>query len=83
MDRDGGRAASSSQFQSRLKKGHTTKIYLTDSDVEAIADFVKDHEELYHKTNEHFKDKTRKECLWERFASRHNLSTSESVQDLV
>ena len=34
-----------------------TKIYLTVSDEEAIADFVKDHEELCNKTNEHFKDK--------------------------
>ena len=32
-------------------------------------DFIKDHEELYNKTNEHLKDKARKECLWERFAS--------------
>ena len=34
-------------------------------------DFVKDHKELYGKTNEHFKDKTRKECLWERFANSY------------
>ena len=27
-------------------------------------DFVKDHEELYDKINDHFKDKARKECLW-------------------
>ena len=32
-------------------------------------DFVKNNQELYDKTNEHFKDKARKECLWERFAS--------------
>ena len=32
-----------------------------DSDEEAIVDFLKDHGELY-KTNEHFKDKARKEC---------------------
>ena len=31
-------------------------------------DFVKDHEELYDKTNEHFKDKARKKCLRESFA---------------
>ena len=43
------------------KKGHMTNIYLTDSDEEAIVDLVKDHEELYDKTNEHFKDKARKE----------------------
>ena len=36
--------------ESRYKKGN---IYLTDSD-ETIVDFVKDHKELYHKTNEHF-----------------------------
>ena len=31
-----------------------TNIYLTDSDEEAIVDFVKDHQQLYGKTNEHF-----------------------------
>ena len=46
-----------------------TNIYLMDLDKEAIVDFVKDHEELYDKTNEHFKDKARKEC--------------QGVQDLV
>ena len=30
------------------------KNYLTDSDEEAIVDLVKDHEELYIKTNEHY-----------------------------
>ena len=39
--------------------------------------FVKGHEELYDKTNEHFKDKARKECLWERFAHSRNLSVNE------
>ena len=31
-------------------------------------------EGLYDKINEHFKDKARKECLWERFANSHKLS---------
>ena len=47
--------------QSRYKKGHMTNIYLTDLDEEAIVDYVKDHEELYDKTNEHFKDTARME----------------------
>ena len=51
-----------------------THIFLTHSDKEAIVDFMKDHEELYHKISEHFKDKTRKECLWERFANSRKLS---------
>ena len=34
---------------------------------------MKDHDELYDKTNEHFKDKTRKECLWEQFGNSHNV----------
>ena len=50
-----------------------TNIYLTDSD-ETIVDFVKDHEELYDKTSEHFKDNTRKEHVWERFANSRKLS---------
>ena len=33
-------------------------------------DCFKDQEELYNKSNEHFKDKAREECLLERFANR-------------
>ena len=48
---------------SARKKGHMANICLTDSDEEAIVDFVKDHGELYDKTNENLKDKARKDCL--------------------
>ena len=41
---------------------------------EVILDFVMDHEELYSKTHKKSKDKTTKDCLWERFTSSHNLS---------
>ena len=37
-------------------------------------DFVKDHNELHDKTSEHFKDKAKKEFLWEQFAKSHKLS---------
>ena len=40
-----------------------TNVYHTDSVEEDIVDFVKDHEELHNKTNEHFKDKVRKESV--------------------
>ena len=53
-----------------------TNIYLTDPDGEAIVDFVKDHEELYNKTNEHFKDKAKKECLWKQFTNSCKLSVN-------
>ena len=62
MDKEAGKKAGTSQLHSRHKKGHMTNIYLTDSDEEAIVGFVKDHE-LHDKTNEHFKDKSRKEWL--------------------
>ena len=52
-------------------------IYLIDSGEEAMVDFVKDHQELYDKTQEKFKDKAKKDCLWERFASSCNLSVKE------
>ena len=67
----GGEAVPS---QSQYRKGHMSNIYLTDSDEEAIVDFVKDHEELYDKINELFKDKARKECLWEQFTNSRKLS---------
>ena len=60
------------QSQSRYKKRHMTKMYLKDSDKEVIVDFVKDHEELYDKTNKLYKDKARK-----------LKPVCESVQDLV
>ena len=40
---------------------HMTNVYLTDSD----------------KTSEHFKDKARKESLWEEFARSRKLSVKE------
>ena len=41
-----------------------TNIYLTVLDEETIVVFVKDREELYDKTNEHFRGTERKKCLW-------------------
>ena len=70
MDTEGGGEVGTSQSQSRFKKGHMTSIYLTDSDEEAIVDFLKDHEELHDKIN----NKARKELLWERFTSSYKLS---------
>ena len=49
------------EFQSRCKKGHMINIYLKDSDEEAIVDFVRDHEDLYNKTNKLFQDTARKD----------------------
>ena len=74
MDTEGGQEVGRSQSHSRNKKGHMTNIYLMHSDEEAIVDSVKDHKELYDKTNKYFKDKARKECLWERFATSQKLS---------
>ena len=49
--------------QSRQKKGQMKSIFLSDLDEEAIMEFVKQHEELYDKTNDSFKDKQKKERL--------------------
>ena len=51
-------------------------IFLSDSDKEAIVEFVKQHKELYGKTNDKFKDKKRKEGLEERLAASRNLSVN-------
>ena len=42
---------------------------------------MKDHEELGNQTNELFKFKARKECLWERFTNSFILG--QGMQDLV
>ena len=63
-----------SQLHSRHKKQHMTNIYLTDLDEKAIVGLVKDLRDLYDKTNEHFEERTRKECLWERFTNSRNVS---------
>ena len=59
--------------QSRQKKGQMKSIFLSDLDEEAIVEFVKQHKELYDKTNDSFKDKQKKERLWEQLAATRNL----------
>ena len=51
------------RINSRCKKGQMKSIFLSDSDKEAIVKFVKQHEDLYDKTNDSFKDKQKKEGL--------------------
>ena len=51
-------------------------IFLSDSDEEAIMEFVKQHEEIYDKTNDSFKDMQKKERLWETLATTRNLPVS-------
>ena len=51
-------------------------IFLSSSDEEAIVELVKKHRELYNKTHDKFKDKLRKEGLWERLAASRNLSVN-------
>ena len=62
--------------QSRQKKGQMKSVFLSDSDEKAIEDFMKQHEELFDKTHEKFKDKQRKERLWETVAASWNLPVS-------
>ena len=59
--------------QSRQTKGQMKSIFLSDSDEEAIMEFLKQHEELYDKTNDSFKDKQKKERLWQQLAATRNL----------
>ena len=47
--------------QSSQKKGQMKSILVCGSDKEAIVEFVKQHKELYDKTNNIFKDKQKKE----------------------
>ena len=61
-------------MQPRQKKGQMKSIFLSDSDEEAIVDFVKQHEELFDKTHEKFKDKQRKErnsCSFREFTCQY------------
>ena len=59
--------------QSRQKKGQMKSIFLSDSDEEAIVEYVKQHEELFDQSNDSFKDKQKKERLWEQLAATRNL----------
>ena len=57
----------STVFLLRCKKGKMTNMYLTEANGELIGDKVKDHEELYDKTNNMFKNKARKDKIQDRF----------------
>ena len=62
--------------QSRQKKGQMKSIFLSDSDDEAIVDLMKQYEELFDKTHAKFKDRQRKERLWETVSAYRNLPVS-------
>ena len=51
-------------------------IFLSDSDEEAMVDFMKQHEELFNKTHAKFKEKHRKEGLWKTVAASRNFIVS-------
>ena len=81
-EKEVGGEAGTSQSHSRYKKGYMTNIYLTDLDKEIIVDFMKDHEELCDKTNDHFKDKARKACLCERVANSQTCLSRYATRGL-
>ena len=64
--------------QSRQKKGKMKSIFLSDSDEEAIGEFIKQHEELYNKTCAKLKEMQRKEGLWERLDSMYQIWLAHS-----
>ena len=64
--------------QSRQKKGQMKSIFLSDSDEEAIPEFVRQHEELYDETNDSFKDKQKKEG-----ATSYQKLTSKDSEEVV
>ena len=66
--------------QSRQKKVQMKSIFLSNSDEEAIVEFVKQNEELYDKNNDSFKDKQKKEGLWEQLAATRNLPCKDSEE---
>ena len=74
MDTEAGGGRANLSHVPRQKKGHMTNIYLADSEKGGSCGLAKDHEELYNKTNEYFKDQARKECLWEWITNSHKLS---------
>ena len=55
-------------------------VFLSDSDKEAIVEFVKQHEELYDETNDSFKDKQKKERCWESLAATRNLPVKTGMR---
>ena len=57
-------------------------IFLSDSDEEAIVEFIKQHEELYDKTKDSFKDKEKKEvtCNYQELTCQ---DCEEVVQELT
>ena len=70
-------------MQSRQMREQMKSIFLSDSDEEAIVDFVKQHEVLFDKTHTKVKDKQRKERLWETVAASRNFYLSELCSQKV
>ena len=60
------------------KKSHLAQILLSDSDEEALIEYIKNHPELYEKGHEQFKNKGHKACLWECIAAQRNLKPEDA-----
>ena len=67
-------------MQSKQKKGQMKSIFLRDSDEDDIMDFVKQHDEFFDKTHTKFKDKQRKERLWDTVELSRNLPSQAKLQ---
>ena len=57
----------------QVEEGTDEINFLSDSDEEAIVDFIKQHEEFFGKNHTKFKDKQKKERLGETVAASRNL----------
>ena len=62
----------------RSRKTHISQILLSDSDEEALVEYIKNHPELYDKGHELFKNKGHKACLWERIAAQRNMKPEDA-----
>ena len=62
----------------RSRKLHLSQILLSDSDEEALVEYIKNHPELYDKGHELFKNKGHKACLWERIAAQRHIKPEDA-----
>ena len=55
------------------KRGKKTTVGFSDENQQKLVDFLHDNEILYNKRLKDYKDRSKREAVWDKFCDEHNL----------
>ena len=55
------------------ERGKKTAVMFSDENEQKLVDFLRDNEILYNKHLKSYKDRSKREAVWDKFCEEHNL----------